>query len=126
MNLSIDDLIKINGIAVTTADQFIKGIEKYFEFCEDIGIECKKSNKETINNQSSKFDIFKGKKVVFSGFRNKEYEDSITNSGGTITTAISKATNYLIVKEYNDSSAKIKKALEYGIIIMTKHELENI
>ena len=126
LNLSIDDLIKINGIAVTTADQFIKGIEKYFEFCKDIGIKCKKSNKETINNQSSKFDIFKGKKVVFSGFRNKEYEDSITNSGGTITTAISKATNYLIVKEYNDSSAKIKKALEYGIIIMTKHELENI
>lgn len=126
LNLSIDDLIKINGIAATTADQFIKGIEKYFEFCEDIGIECKKSNKETINNQSSKFDIFKGKKVVFSGFRNKEYEDSITNSGGTITTALSKATNYLIVKEYNDSSAKIKKALEYGIIIMTKHELENI
>ena len=126
LNLSIDDLIKINGIAVTTADQFIKGIEKYFEFCKDIGIKCKKSNKETINNQSSKFDIFKGKKVVFSGFRNKEYENSITNSGGTITTAISKATNYLIVKEYNDSSAKIKKALEYGIIIMTKHELENI
>lgn len=125
-NLSIDDLIKINGIAVTTADQFIKGIEKYFEFCEDIGIECKKSNKEAINNQSSKFDIFKGKKVVFSGFRNKEYEDNITNSGGTITTALSKATNYLIVKEYNDSSAKIKKALEYGTIIMTKHELENI
>jgi DNA ligase (NAD+) len=126
LNLSIDDLIKINGIAVTTADQFIKGIEKYFEFCEDIGIECKKSNKEAINNQSSKFDIFKGKKVVFSGFRNKEYEDNITNSGGTITTALSKATNYLIVKEYNDSSAKIKKALEYGTIIMTKHELENI
>ena len=126
LNLSIDDLIKINGIAVTTADQFIKGIEKYFEFCEDIGIECKKSNKEAINNQSSKFYIFKGKKVVFSGFRNKEYEDNITNSGGTITTALSKATNYLIVKEYNDSSAKIKKALEYGTIIMTKHELENI
>ena len=126
LNLSIDDLIKINGIAATTADQFIKGIEKYFEFCEDIGIECKKSNKEAINNQSSKFDIFKGKKVVFSGFRNKEYEDNITNSGGTITTALSKATNYLIVKEYNDSSAKIKKALEYGTIIMTKHELENI
>ena len=126
LNLSIDDLIKINGIASTTAHQFTKGIQKYFEFCEDIGIECKKPSKDVIIQQSSKFDIFKGKKVVFSGFRNKEYEDAITNNGGTITTALSKSTNYLIVKEYNDTSVKIQKALEYGTTIMTKHELENI
>ena len=126
LNLTVDDLVTVNGIAVTTAQQFVKGIEKYFEFCQEVGIECKKQTKEVIQHQDSKFDIFKGKKIVFTGFRDKEYENIIINSGGIITTSLSKSTNYLIVKEYNESSVKIKKALEYGTTIMTKEELENI
>ena len=49
-------------------------------------------------------------KIVFSGFRDKELEESIENQGGKVVSTISSNTNYLIVKDKNETSSKITKA----------------
>jgi NAD-dependent DNA ligase len=68
--------------------------------------------------------IFAGKKFVFSGFRNKEFEKIIEGSGGTVTTSVSKSTDYLIIKSEDETSTKLDKAREYGIAIMTVNDFE--
>ena len=60
----------------------------------------------------------KDKTFIFSGFRNKDYEKIIEENGGKVTTSISKNTNYLVVKDKEENTAKIIKARELGVIIL--------
>ena len=71
-------------------------------------------------------EVFHGMKVVFSGFRNKDYEKVIKDNGGIIVTTISSATNYLIVKDIDNMTGKVEKAMQLGVKIMSKDELERL
>ncbi len=127
LKLNINDLTKIKGIAETTAKQFIENLPKFFEFYEELNIKCIKTTlSPQISPKNTKLQVFRDKKIVFTGFRNKDYETLITAAGGKIVTAISKSTNYLIVKDNNDTSSKVEKAKEYGITIITKEDLEKM
>ena len=129
LKLTITDLTKIKGIAETTAKQFIENLPKFFEFYEELNIKCIKTKIATpvASSPSNKLmTVFKDKKVVFTGFRNKDYENIIIAVGGKIITAISKSTDYLIIKDKNEKSSKIDKANEYGVNIMTKEDFEKL
>ena len=127
LQLTVDDITKIKGMATISAQQFIEKLPKYYEFYETLGIKCTKTIiQHTISPSSPKLKIFEDKKIVFTGFRNKDYEKIIEDNGGKVITTISKSTDYLIVKDKNDTSSKIDKANELGIKIFTKEELENI
>jgi NAD-dependent DNA ligase len=47
---------------------------------------------------------------------------NITDSGGKVVTAISKTTDYLVVKNKTDKSGKIDKANELGVKILDMEE----
>jgi NAD-dependent DNA ligase len=67
-----------------------------------------------------KTGIFTGMKIVMSGFRDKALEEFILNNGGEISSAISKNTSILIVKdESNTDTSKVIKAREVGVKIHT-------
>ena len=67
------------------------------------------------------------KKIVVSGFRDKELEERILNEGGTLTTTISKNTDILIIKDKSVSdTSKVIKAKELGIKIYTLDEFNKI
>jgi len=125
LTLTTDDIMKIKGMAKISAQQFIENLPKFYEFYEELGVKCvSKSSPATHQQLNTKLDIFKDKKIVFTGFRNKEYEEILTKAGAKITTSVSKTTNYLIVKDKNETSSKIEKAQEFGVTIMSKEELE--
>ena len=60
----------------------------------------------------------KDKTFIFSGFRNKDFEKIIQDNGGKVTTSISKNTNYLVVKDKYENTAKIIKANDLGVTIL--------
>jgi len=63
------------------------------------------------------------KKIVVSGFRDKELEERILNEGGTLSTTISKNTDILIIKDKSVSdTSKVIKAKELGVKIYTLDE----
>ena len=116
-------------MAVISAEQFVEHLPEFFEFYEELGIKCKKTIADASpppTSVISRLAIFKDKKIVFTGFRNKDYEHMIEAAGGKIVTAISKSTDYLIVKDKNETSTKIEKANEFGVQIMSKEELEKL
>ena len=49
-----------------------------------------------------------GKKVVLTGFRNKDFEKALKHIGVTLSTSVSKNTYYLIYNEKNNSSKMVK------------------
>jgi len=127
LKLKIENLTKIKGMAEISAIQFIEGLPKYYEFIESIGFKCKnKELKDEEEDEIPKIEFFKDKKIVFTGFRNKNYENILEKNGAHITTSISTYTNLLIIKDHTEKSAKIEKAKKLGIQIITKEELEEM
>jgi len=118
LKLQIQDLVKIDGIAETSAKLFIEKLPEFYEFYDNLGVKCHSvSITEVLQNNSINEDI-NGKIYVFSGFRNKELEVYIEKHHGIIRTSVSKNTNYLVVADKNEQGAKIMKAIEHGIKII--------
>ena len=121
-------IINIHGFEKTTTDRIVNNMSNYIKWQKKllkIKPELTFHNvKKNINPVKIIENIFKDKVIIFSGFRNKEYEDKLENLGAKISTSISKNSNFLIVNNINDSSSKITKAKELGIIIISKDELE--
>jgi DNA ligase (NAD+) len=126
LKLTVDDLLKINGIGNVNAKQFVENIKNFYEFLDKIEYKCNREIiKEDIKDEN-KVEILKDKKFLFTGFRNKDWEKLITDSGGKVVTAISKITDYLVVKNKTDKSGKIDKANELGIKILDVEEFKKM
>lgn len=117
---TLEELIMIKGVERTTAKKFIENIDKYLDFIKINKIECnfKEKNKK-IDNPELEIN------VVFTGFRDSELEKFIESNGGSIKTSISNNTDYLIIKDSETTSSKIKKAKDLNVKIITKNEFEN-
>ncbi len=124
LKLTVDDLLKIDGIGNVNAKQFVENIKKFYEFLDKIGYKCNKEEvkKEVVNVKT----VLKDKKFIFTGFRNKDWEKLITDSSGKVVTAISKTTDYLVVKNKTDKSGKIDKANELGVKILDMEEFSKM
>lgn len=126
LKLTVDDLLKIDGIGNVNAKQFVDNIKKFYEFLDKIGYKCNRVNIKGDIKDENKVEILKDKKFLFTGFRNKDWEKLITDSGGKVVTAISKTTDYLVVKNKTDKSGKIDKANELGVKILDMGEFEKM
>lgn len=60
-----------------------------------------------------------GKVVVFSGFRSRDWEFYIQQMGGQVKPSFTRATSLVIIKDYSKKTAKIEKAEESGVEIIT-------
>jgi NAD-dependent DNA ligase len=120
----INKIKELNGWENKTATLFVDNLNDFIKFFNSI--------KKYIT--ISKPTIKEGKLVVsdkplifvFTGFRDKSLHDKIENLGGKVASAISKNTNYVVVKdksEIDDPTVKIKKAISMNIKIITKDEL---
>ena len=125
LKISVEDLMKVEGIAKISAKLFIENLPRFYEFYDSLGVKCKgiEVNVDKSVEKTEKANI-KDKKFIFTGFRNKDYEKIIVENGGKVVTSISKSTNYLIVKNKTEKSGKIDKATELGVKILDIPEFE--
>jgi NAD-dependent DNA ligase len=119
-------VFEIDGFEDITATQFSEKIHEFIKTFEKIPA---RFQKMIIKNSEVKVvsEKFKGKKFVFSGFRNKEWEEYIVENGGEVVGSVSKNTAYLITpkKEIEENSTtKITKAKEIGVEIVAKEDFE--
>ena len=124
LKLTVDDLLKIDGIGNVNAKQFVENIKKFYEFLDKIGYKCDKE--EVKKDYIVIKTVLKDKKFIFTGFRNKDWEKLIIDSGGKVVTSISKTVDYLVVKNKTDKSGKIDKANELGIKIIDMEEFRKM
>jgi len=120
LQLTVNDLKKINGLGDVSAGLIISNLKLFFEFYNSLNIssDIKKIVKDEIKiNPKYNNNIY-----VFSGIRNKELEKIIEDSGGKISNTISKKTTALIVKDKNENTTKIQNAIKYNIPIIIYNE----
>ena len=125
----IDMIKKIDGFDTITATQFITKMSVFLELLHKIPLQIQNrllfdtSGADLPNKNVKKITA----KIVFSGFRNKEWEKVIEEKGGEITTSISKNTTILVTTKEdieNGKNAKLLKAKDLGIKILSKEQFE--
>lgn len=110
---SVDDIVKLEGFSEISAESYLEGFDQFWEFIKDIPVniieeEVKESGDDTLSD----------KVCVFTGVRDKEFQELLESKGATISSSVTKKTTTLIVKDVNSTSSKVKKARDMGIEIV--------
>jgi len=114
-------ITEINGFDILTATRFVDGLPEFKNFVKTVPMI------NIVNKYIGgikKEGVFKDEKVVFTGFRNKTWNEYIENNGGEVVNSVSKNTTLLVVADENDTSSKLNKAKELGVKIMTADEFK--
>lgn len=116
----ITDVEKVSGIAFKTAQRFVEKIPEFVEWVKCAGIESKLFSKPTMTelNKSSKNHPLYGKKIVLTGFRDKELVASFEYVGAINANIITKDIFLVIVKDYDLDTSKVEMAKKLGIPLM--------
>ena len=114
------ELVKsLSGFASKTASKFVKNIPAFNKFLKEIGLTSKLvQKKKKVNKNHTLY----GKKVVMSGFRDKDLIKRITDVGGKLGNSVSKDLFVLLVKDPDESTNKIEVAKEKDVAIMTPED----
>lgn len=117
----LEVLLSIKGVGELTARSFIKGMREFslwgkqfpFEFFDWYVVE-KQLNRED------------AKRVCFSGFRDKQFEEKIKEMGHKVVSGVSEKLDLLIVKDLSSNSSKTTTARELGVKILTAEQWDDI
>ena len=108
---------EIDGFGSKTASTFVRNIPTFKKFLKTTGLESKMHIK--VKKNLDKSHKLYGKKIVMSGFRDKDLMQRITDVGGKLGSSVGPSVFVLIVQDPDDSTSKIEKAKEKNITIMT-------
>jgi len=119
-----ENIVKLEGFQDKTTEKFVDGFEKFKKFFERVNkiIDINYLTEIKPEVVSKKKTNFGYKKVVITGFRNKDIQKFIEDNDGTVTGAVSKNTELVITVDDAEETAKLKEAKKIGIPIMTKTE----
>ena len=123
-----DIIINIPSFEEKTADAVLDGLENFKIFLADFNSKQNKIKlKYDIKKEIDKFienKEFNYKKIVLTGFRDKNIQEFIESAGAEVSTSISKKTDLLIVSDINSvkDNSKYKKAIELNIAIIEKDD----
>ena len=122
-NVILDDLIKIKGIGKINAEQFLKGFDNFKVFYN------KYYSNVNVNVDVAPVALpyldprLVGKKVSFTGVRDKDLEKLIEQYNGKVVSTVSKTVDVLITKDLNSTSTSMKKAKELNILIIKNDDI---
>jgi DNA ligase (NAD+) len=124
-------IVKIDGFDDITAKKFITNLDAFNEFLEEIPTNIRDRlmldtiPKRKNQNNKKKQKNLNGLKIVFTGFRNKEWEKIITDNGGEISSSVSKNIGLVVCEDLDDTSNKLIKAKDLGIKILLRKDFDD-
>jgi NAD-dependent DNA ligase/predicted flap endonuclease-1-like 5' DNA nuclease len=122
----IAKLITIEGIAKKTAEKFVKHIPDFITFMKEAKLDDKLTNYQTVSTYIDITNPLYDKKIVITGFRNKELIQKLKDLGADNTSTINKNTFALIVKDdININTGKTEEAKKLDIPIITYQDFIN-
>lgn len=117
INPTLATIKVVEGFDTITAAASVVAINQFNEFFQQVNTHV------TIKSAIATSSTVAGIKFCFSGFRNKELQSQIEAKGGTVSSSVSKNTNYVVTTDPSGTSSKLKKARELKIPIIEEPEL---
>lgn len=131
---SLAELKEVEGVGEATAKGFLSGLSAFFALMEEIDIPCRseavgkakqKVQPKPKSDDKKQVHDFTGAVIVFTGFRNKDWEAAIEAAGGKVASTISGKTTLVVASDPDETSTKLNKARSLGIKIMSKEAFIN-
>ena len=113
---NVTQVSRIPGLGDTKAQAFVKGIQARRGLIDRMlknGVRIKAKGQGALN----------GKSVCMTGFRSPEMEVAIENAGGSVKSSVGKGLTYLVAKDPNSGSDKLKKAQNLGVQVVGIDEM---
>lgn len=109
-------LLDLEGFDTISVGYFLDALPEFQNFYDkfDEIVEVK-PYKSTVNVSGR----FKDQNIVFTGFRNKDWQKIIENEGGRVSSGVSNNTSILVYKDDDTSSSKYLKAQKMGIKLIS-------
>ena len=124
--LTLQQVMDIPGFAEISAKQFIEGYPKFIEFLKSHPM---LKPKRIIKVKTLKKGLTVVKKnplkVVITGVRDKAIQDYIEANDGKVQTALSKDTNFLIVKSSDYENKKTEKAKTLKVPVISVDDFKS-
>lgn len=121
-----NQIIKIEGFSDKMTVKIILGLPKFYKFFNKIkNFITLKEPGQYANNDGGFTQIFKGEKIVCSGFR-EILDNDIMMRGGELVNSVSKKTFCVVVKDHTENpTGKVKKAIGYNIPVYNINEFRD-
>ena len=117
----IKKVSSVPGLGTKTAASFVNYIPEFLEFIKETKLEYKLQTKKPAKVDTKSHPLYE-KRIVFSGFRDKDLSNSLTKLGANISTSVSKKTFVVLVQDKDEDTGKAETARELKIPIMTPKE----
>ena len=126
-NKLVEMIDNIEGFDEISSRQFVASLDDFIDFLEDVPKNIKdRLMLDTIPKLKPKHKVnLNGLKIVFTGFRNKDWEKMIVDANGEISNSVSKNTGLLVCEDPDENSNKINKAKELNIPIIKRADFED-
>ncbi len=119
----INKVSALDGFKDKTAKLFVPHIPKFVKFVNDIGMTAKLTN-VPVKNVDKSHPLY-NKKIVITGFRDKELQQKLDKIGAKLGTSVSKKTFVVLVKDLDDDTGKADKARSLGVTLMTPESFKS-
>ena len=127
-NEKIAMLQTVDGIGKENAKTFVSNIPAFLTFmaeCELMDkLQVRVERVQSAEPIAESTHPLSGKKIVFTGFRDKPYMESLENKGIVFASTISKNVFMVVVKDKTEKNAKIDAAMKLNIPIVSIQEFK--
>jgi NAD-dependent DNA ligase len=113
---------QLKGMSQKTADDFVDNLPEFLRFMDEAKLTDKLAMK--IEEKGDVGHPLFGKKIVMTGFRDKELTAMIESNGGEMAGSVSKNTFVVLVKDKDEDTGKADQARKLGIPLMTPDEFK--
>ena len=124
---SDEDKIKlvksIKGMEKKTSERFVTNIPKFMTFIEKAKLEDKLNDIPVVEEKDESNPLF-DKSIIITGFRNKELSEELKEIGANESSAVSKNTFAVVIKNNDEETGKSQAAKEKNIPIYTAEEFK--
>lgn len=110
-------LLDLEGFDDITVNQFLEALPDFLTFYKNIR---KIVNIKPHINKVKKNGLFVDEIVVFTGFRNKDWQKFIEGEGGKVSGSVSKNSTLVVFNDGEESSSKYQTAKKLGIKTIAK------
>jgi len=114
---------ELDGFQEKTSKLFVPYIPKFIKFLQDINQTSKLQNIKV--KKVDKTHKLYNKKIVITGFRDKELQQKLEKIGVKLVTSVSKKTFIILVKDLDDDTGKADKARKLGVTLMTPESFKS-
>jgi DNA ligase (NAD+) len=120
--MDMDAMVAVEGFNFKTAERVHRGYTSFSQFEQEIKGKYSIAKYVKKNTSGQMF----GQVFVFTGFRDSGLEKQIIDAGGTMGSAVSSKTTYVVAKDPNENSGKLQKAREKGVMVIGVEELKDM